>query len=174
MTNKVLVTYASCSGSTAGVAAVIGKTLAENGTSVDVRPIGEVTDLSPYRAVVLGSAIQGGKWLPEAVQFVRAHREALARKRFAAFQVCITLSMKGGDQYHGHTAAWLDPVRALVRPVSTASFAGALDFGKMPRTFNAQVAMRLPVLLGLWKTGDHRDWGKIRAWAEELRPRLAE
>ena len=34
----------------------------------------EVTDLSPYRAVVAGSAIHGGKWLPEAMQFMQANR----------------------------------------------------------------------------------------------------
>ena len=33
-----------------------------------------VTDLAPYQAVVAGSAIQGQKWLPEAMQFMRAHQ----------------------------------------------------------------------------------------------------
>jgi len=172
MPDKILVTYATRSGSTAGVAEAIGKTLAEGGAAVDVRLVGEVSNLSSYRAVVVGSAIQGSKWLPEAVQFVRAHRNELARKRFAAFLVCITLSMKGSDQYYSNVDTWLDPVRAFVRPVSTAAFAGALEFGKMPKTFSAQIGMRLPVLFGIWKAGDHRDWGKIRAWAEELRPRL--
>ena len=172
MSNKILVTYASCSGSTASVAEAIGKTLAESGADVDVRPVAEARDLSPYRAVVVGSAIQGGKWLPEAMQFVRAHQGELAHKRFAAFLVCITLSIKGGDQYRSNVDTWLDPVRSLVRPVSTGAFAGVLDFGKMPMTFTAQIAMRLPVLFGLWKTGDHRDWGAVRQWAEELSPRL--
>ncbi|HZW04910.1 MAG TPA: flavodoxin domain-containing protein [Anaerolineaceae bacterium] len=172
MTNKILVTYASRSGSTAGVAEAIGKTLAEAGADVDVRPVEAVSDLSPYTSVVAGSAIQGGKWLPEALDFVRTHRAELARKRFAAFLVCITLSMQGGEQYRSHADTWHDPVRALVRPVSTEVFAGALEFSKMPRTFNAQIGMRLPVLFGMWKTGDHRDWRKIRAWAERLRPLL--
>ncbi len=79
MNDKILVTYASRTGSTAGVAEAIGKTLAESGVRVDVLPMQEVTDLAPYRAVVAGSAIQGAQWLPEALDFVRAHRAALAR-----------------------------------------------------------------------------------------------
>ena len=39
MDNKILVTYASRFGSTAGVAEAIAKTLAENGAQVDVFPL---------------------------------------------------------------------------------------------------------------------------------------
>ena len=70
MSRRTLVAYASRAGSTAEVAEAIGRTLAEDGAQVDVRLVKEVADLSPYRAVVAGSAIQGGKWLPEAMQFV--------------------------------------------------------------------------------------------------------
>jgi menaquinone-dependent protoporphyrinogen oxidase len=84
MSHKILVTYATRSGSTAGVAQAIAETLAESGVQVDIRPMQDVTDLAPYRAVVAGSAIQDGAWLPEAMQFIRAHRAQLAQKPFAA------------------------------------------------------------------------------------------
>lgn len=167
MDGKILVTYASRSGSTAGIAEAIGKTLAECGEAVDVRPMAEVKDLSPYRAVVGGSAIQGQKWLPEAMQFMKAHQAALAQRPFAAFLVCITLSMKGSEQYREGVSSWMAPVRALVRPVSEGYFAGMLDFHKMPLTFNT-LMMRVPVLLKIWREGDHRDWAAIRAWAASL------
>jgi len=171
MNEKILVTYASRTGATAGVAEAIGKTLAEGGLPVDVLPMRAVNDLSPYRAVVAGSAVRGGHWLPEAVQFVKAHQTELVRRPFAAFLVCITLSMKGSEQYRPGVSAWLEPVRLLVHPVSEGLFAGTLDLRKLPRTFQG-LLMRMPVLLRVWGAGDHRDWNAIRLWAKSLRPLL--
>jgi menaquinone-dependent protoporphyrinogen oxidase len=171
MNDKILVVYASRAGSTQGVAEAIGKTLVENGAQVDVLSMQAVQDLSAYRAVVAGSAIQGGQWLPEAMQFMRTHRAALTQKPFAAFLVCMTLAMPKGD-YREHVATWLEPVRALVKPVSEGLFAGALDIGKVP-SFGDKLKFRLSVILGVWAEGDHRDWNAIRAWATELKPLLA-
>ena len=176
MTDKILVTYASRNGSTAGVAEAIGKTLQEGGAQVDVLPMGEVKDLASYRAVVAGSAIQAAQWLPEAMHFVQAHRAELARKPFAAFLVCMTLAMKKGD-YREHVSTWLDPVRALVQPVSGRTevppglFAGALDLRKIP-SFGDRMKFRMSVAMGFWSEGDHRDWKAIHAWAESLCPLL--
>jgi menaquinone-dependent protoporphyrinogen oxidase len=169
---KILVTYASNTGWTVGVAEAIGKTLAENGAKVDVLPMRDVNDLSPYDAVVAGSAVNGGAWLPEAMQFVRAHQAELKRKPFASFLVCMTLTMKSGEQYLSHVSSWLDPVRTLVRPVSEGLFAGGLDIRKIP-SFSDRLKFRLSVLFGVWKEGDHRDWDAIRKWAVELKPLLA-
>jgi menaquinone-dependent protoporphyrinogen oxidase len=170
MSDKILVAYASRTGSTAGVAEAIGKILAEDGVEVDVRPVSDVTDLNAYRAVVAGSAIQGSQWLPEAMGFLQAHREPLAQKPFAAFLVCMTLTISNG-KYREEVASWMQPVRALVRPVSEGLFAGALDMSKVP-SFRDRLGFRISVLLRIWSQGDHRDWDAIRAWAEGLRPLL--
>jgi menaquinone-dependent protoporphyrinogen oxidase len=172
MSNKILVTYASRTGSTAGVAEAIGQTLAESGAPVEVRPMQEVTDLAPYRAVVAGSAIQGGRWLPEAMQFVQTHQAALTRKPCAAFLVCMTLAM-GNGKYREHVVDWLQPVRALVRPVSEGFFAGVLDISKIP-SLRDRLKFRVSAALGVWSEGDHRDWDAIRAWAESISPLLQE
>jgi menaquinone-dependent protoporphyrinogen oxidase len=171
MSNKILVAYASRSGSTGGVAEAIGKTLAESGAQVEVRLMKDVQDLTPYQAVVAGSAIQGRQWLPEAMQFVQAHQADIARKPCAAFLVCMTLAMPGADKYREQVATWLEPVRTLVRPVSEDLFAGALDISRIP-SFGDRLKFRLSVILGVWSEGDHRDWTAIRAWAESLRPLL--
>ena len=80
MSEKILVTYASRFGSTAGVAEAIGKTLTELGVQVDVLPMKEVKDISPYQSVVAGSAINGNAWLPEAMQFLQTYQAELQRK----------------------------------------------------------------------------------------------
>lgn len=171
MKDKILVTYASRAGSTAGVAEAIGKTLAEGGAQVDVLPMQEVKDLASYRAVVAGSAIQKKQWLPEAMQFLRTNRAILGQRPFAAFLVCMTLAMPGADKYRPSVAEWLGPVRSLVRPVSEGLFAGALDLNKVP-SFVDRLKFRLSIAFGVWKEGDHRDWGAIRAWAADLQPLL--
>jgi menaquinone-dependent protoporphyrinogen oxidase len=170
MSDKILVAYASRTGSTAGVAEAIGKTLSENGVQVEVRPMEDVKDLAPYRAVVAGSAIQGAQWLPDAMQFMRTHRAALTQKPFAAFLVCMTLTISNG-KYRAQVADWLQPVRALVKPVSEGLFAGTLDISKVP-SFSDRLKFRLSVAFGVWSEGDHRDWNAIRAWAESIRPLL--
>jgi menaquinone-dependent protoporphyrinogen oxidase len=171
MSDKILVTYSSRAGSTAGVAGAIGKTLAEGGAQVDVLPMSDVNDLTPYMAIVAGSAIQEKRWLPEAMQFIQHYRAELASRPFAAFLVCMTLAMPRAEKYREHVDTWLNPVRALVRPVSTACFAGALDIGKIP-SLSDRLKFRLSVLFGVWKEGDHRDWNAIRAWSESLPPLL--
>jgi menaquinone-dependent protoporphyrinogen oxidase len=131
----------------------------------------EVRDLTPYAAVVAGSAIQGHAWLPEAMEFVRLNRAALAQRPFAAFLVCMTLAMPNGEQYREQVSTWLQSVRAQVKPVSEGLFAGALDLGKIP-SFADRLKFRLSILFGAWKEGDHRDWDAIRAWAADIRPLL--
>ena len=155
-----------------GVAEAIGKTLAENGAKVDVLPMRDVKDLSPYDAVVAGSAVNGGAWLPEAMEFMRGHQAELKHKPFASFLVCMTLAMKSGEKYRSHVSSWLDPVRTLVRPVSESLFAGGLDIRKMP-SFSDRLKFRLSVLLGVWKEGDHHDWDAIQKWAVEVQSSLA-
>ena len=63
MSQKILITYASRTGSTAEIAEAIGKTLSEENAQVDILPMQAVKDPSPYQAVIVGSAIRKSKWL---------------------------------------------------------------------------------------------------------------
>ena len=131
----------------------------------------EIKDLTPYQAVVAGSAIQNKQWLPEAMQFLQAHQSELTQKPFAAFLVCMTLAMRNGETYRPFVVEFLAPVRALARPVSEGYFAGALGIRKV-LSFSNRLKFRLSVLFGVWTEGDHRDWNAIRLWAESLAPLL--
>jgi menaquinone-dependent protoporphyrinogen oxidase len=171
MTQKILVTYATRTGWTPGVAEAIGKVLSEDGTQVDVLPMQEVKDLMGYRAVVAGSGINGGAWLPQAMEFVHGHQAELKQVPFAAFLVCMTLAMRKGENYRENVTTWLAPVRALVNPVSEGCFAGGLDISKVPSA-SERLKFRLSVLFGVWEEGDHRDWVAINEWARQLKPLL--
>ena len=170
MSDRILVAYASGTGSTVGVAEAIGAALAAHGVEVDVRPMDEVSDLSAYRAVVAGSAIRNQAWLPEAMAWLQTHRAALAQKPFAAFLVCMTMAARN-ETYRQGVREWLAPVRVLVPPVSEGFFAGVLDLAQVP-TWRQRLGFRLSVLLGVWREGDHRDWDAIRVWADELPAKL--
>lgn len=171
MSKPILVTYASRTCSTQGVAEAVADTLAESGAQVEVRAMQDVPDVTRYSSVVAGSAIQGGQWLPEALDFVRTHRVALASRPFATFTVCMTMAMKNPAARAG-VSEWLAPVRALVRPLREGYFAGVLTLVKVP-SMRQRLMFRAAVAMGVWSEGDHRDWDAIRAWALELKPLLA-
>ena len=164
MNDKILITYATRTGSTAEVAEAIAKILREQGAQVDLTPMQEVTNLTSYDAVVVGSAIQNRQWLPEAMEFVQANRHALSQKRAAMFTLCMTLAMRDGEKYRPDVMAWLAPVRSMVRPVSEGLFAGVLDIPRIP-SFSDRLKFRISVLFGVWSQGDHRDWDAINLWA---------
>ena len=172
MNNKILVTYATRTGSTVGVAKAIAKTLREHGVQVDIIPMQEVANMADYQAVVAGSAIQNRQWLPEAVGFVQTHQGELSQKPFAMFAVCMTLAMKNGESFRPQISEWLAPVRRLVQPVSEGIFAGTLDISKIP-SFGDRLKFRLSVLFGVWAEGDHRDWNAIHTWADSLPAKLS-
>jgi menaquinone-dependent protoporphyrinogen oxidase len=168
--DRILVAYASEKGSTGGVADAIGKQLAEGGATVDVRLIGEVTDLASYKAVVVGSATHGGKWLPEAIAFLESNSDKLRRMPVAIFGVCITAA-QGKPNQARDLAGWLDVPRQMTNPVAESIFAGALWLKDFPG-FGGKLSMRFLLLVLGISEGDHRDWNVIRAWADTTRPLL--
>ena len=54
---------------------------------MEVKPVKERPSLAGYDAVVMGSAIRMGGWLPEAVDFVKANQAALQVLPVALFTV---------------------------------------------------------------------------------------
>lgn len=168
---KILVAYASRTGSTMGVAEAIGFRLSEHGFLVEIEPMNKVTDLTSFDAIICGSAIQDRQWLPEAMEFIKTHQSVINQKPFATFSVCMTLAMTKAEKYRPGVIAWLKPVRSLTKPFSEGFFAGTMEFAKIP-SFPDRFKFRVSVLLGVWKVGDHRDWEAIRVWAENLVPVL--
>jgi menaquinone-dependent protoporphyrinogen oxidase len=74
MESQVLVAYATKHGATAEIAERIGQVLREADLQADVLPAERVSDLTPYRAVVLGSAVYAGQWREEAATLLETNR----------------------------------------------------------------------------------------------------
>jgi hypothetical protein len=73
----ILVAYGSREGGTAEIAGLIAGTLSTAGVPADGRPAREVARLAPYRAVMLGGALYGNRWHPDARRFTRRHARDL-------------------------------------------------------------------------------------------------
>ncbi len=160
---KVLVAYATWAGSTAGIAERIAGVLNRSGFAAEAVRAKEVRDLSPYGAVVLGTAVHAGKLHPDALKFARRNAADLGSKPFAAFIVC--LAMKGSDEKARATAgAYLGPVRQQVKPLSEGLFAGAYDPQKLD--FVSRQIMKMIKA----PPGDFRKWDEVEAWAASLAP----
>ncbi len=168
MSMKILVTYASRTGSTADIAEYIGEILSDQGAQVEIRLMHDVKDLSRYDAIVCGSAIQSAGWLPEALSFLKTNQSDLKLKPVAIFSVCMTLAMKNGEKYKQHITEWIKPVYKIISPVSAEIFAGTLKINQIP-SFVQRIKFRISVVLGVWKEGDHRNWELIKAWATNLK-----
>ncbi|HXK10034.1 MAG TPA: flavodoxin domain-containing protein [Vicinamibacteria bacterium] len=158
---RVLVAYASKAASTAEVAAVVARKLADTGLAVDLRRARNVRSVDAYRAVVVGSAIRAGHWLGEASGFVKTHREALVARKTAFFTLCMTLQ-QDTPANREKVAAYLKPMRQVLEPDWIEFFAGKMEYRRLalgPRLIVK--AMKVP-------EGDFRDWNAIGSWADRL------
>jgi menaquinone-dependent protoporphyrinogen oxidase len=158
MNKRILVTYATRAGATAEIAQAIAENLAARGYAVDVKPVQEKPVLDGYSAVVLGSAIRMGGWLPEAVNFVKANQAALNGLPVALFTVHM---LNTGDDEAGRTAraAYLNAVRPLLQGAEAVYFEGKMDFSRLS-FLDRTIAKMVKAV-----EADHRDWDKIRQWA---------
>ncbi len=163
MPKRVLVGYATRTGSTTGVAEAIGRTLGERGYAVEVKSLRETPTADGYDACVIGSAINGGVWLPEALSWLEANGDALGAMPTATF--CVHSMNAGSDEKQTRKrAAYLDKVRAVVTPAAEGFFLGKGPTAE-DTSFIARWAFKA---FGGSAEGDSRDWDKIRAWAEGL------
>jgi menaquinone-dependent protoporphyrinogen oxidase len=150
---QVLVAYAT----------KIGQVLREAGLRADVLPADRVGALTPYQAVVLGSAVYIGQWRKEAVKFLRANETVLAEKPVWLFSSGPTgegdpAELGQGWRFPGK----LQPIADRIQPRDVAVFHGAVDAGKLNFIERWMLKnVKAP-------SGDFRDWDAIAAWAAAI------
>ncbi len=173
MAVRILVAYASKYGATMEIARKIGEVLSKAGLKVDVLAAERVTDVTPYDAVVLGSAVYAGTWRKEAVKFLEDYEAPLTKIPVWLFS---SGPMGKGDPailaqgWHFPSAQL--PIADHIHARDLALFHGVLDMEKLSFV-EKQIAKEFssPV-------GDFRDWDAIANWAvsiaASLRPEVAE
>ncbi|MBN1888530.1 MAG: flavodoxin domain-containing protein [Thermoflexales bacterium] len=166
---QVLVAYATKYGATAEIAGKIGQALRQAGLHADVLPAGRVKDLTPYGAVVLGSAVYIGLWRKEAATFLKANEKALAERPVWLFSSGPT----GEGDAAQLTEGWrfpksLQPIADHIRPRDIAIFHGDVNVNKL------NLIERWMLKNVQSPSGDFRDWEAIAAWATAIADALKE
>ncbi len=157
---RILVAYASSHGSTAEIAGRIAGRLESAGDTVECRAMREVPDLSPYDAVVAGSAIHDQAWLGEAMAFLSRFASDLAAMPVWLFSVGMPAALPGrlqnwAMQEEGQMASKL---AHLVRPRGHRLFSGVV------RKEHLAPAGRAKFRLMGGRYGDFRNWDEVDAW----------
>lgn len=189
--SKVLVVYATNSGSTAEVAEKIAAQFRQDGHSVEVKTTEAVSALETYEAVVVGAPMIFG-WHAAARSFVKKHQTVLATKKVAFFACAMRLTQVPGEKL-AQVSVGLDPSLVAapakpgslslkerfttigyylgpilksapaVRPLSVAFFHGKLEMFRLKWW---QAAFVMIVVQAV--PGDYRDWDYIQAWSRSL------
>lgn len=156
---KVLVAAASRYGAAQEIAEAIGRVLSDHGLDVDVERAEGLNDVTLYDAVVLGSAVYMGTWLPAARRFVAEYGEELASRPTWLFS---SGPLGPPPRPHEDEAVHLASIWAKTKAVEHRLFGGKLDKSLLSFGERAVVhAVRAP-------EGDFRDWDDISAWAASI------
>jgi menaquinone-dependent protoporphyrinogen oxidase len=156
----VLVICASKHGATAEIAEALGRDLCAHGLDVEVRRAEEVDGVGAYDAVVLGSALYMGRWLPSATAIADVYREELAQKPTWLFS-----SGPIGDPARPEPPD-LRRVENAVHARGHRVFSGRLERGRLSRGERSVVRMvKAPY-------GDFRDWQAVAEFADEIASEL--
>jgi menaquinone-dependent protoporphyrinogen oxidase len=156
---RVLIVVASKHGSTREIADALADTFQSLDLTAEVADACAAPDPAGYDAVVVGSALYMGHWLPQARAFVMRHQEALQRAPVWLFS-----SGPLGEPPTPPPAESPQLVELLAASGAREHrvFVGKLDRGALG------LGEKLAVKLVKAPEGDFRDWDTIRAWAREI------
>lgn len=193
--SKVLVAYATNSGSTAEVAEKIAAELSLAGHDAVARRIADIKDIGEYDSVLIGAPMILG-WQAAAKGFARRHQSELAAKKVAYFACAMRLTHVEGKALPSFVLA-LDPNLAepparagslslkerftllgyylkpmlqaapRVKPLNVAFFKGKLEMYRL-KWYQALFVM----IVVQASPGDYRDWDFVKGWARSLSGQL--
>ena len=160
---RTLIGYASRFGSTRDIAIRIAEVIRTRGHAVDVRSVGEISDLESYDAVVFGSGVYDGSWTTEATALMRQHAAVLAARPLWLFSVG-----SFGDRHPviggliKKEPREIGEFEQMLHPRDYRVFAGVLNLDHWP----AWGRLLFKAFGG--HDGDNRQWPDIEAWADHI------
>jgi menaquinone-dependent protoporphyrinogen oxidase len=155
--DPVLVTFGSKLGGTGELADWIATDLFDAGFDTAVRPADSVGDISRYGAVVLGGALYGGRWHPDARRFTRRFGTALRLRPVWLFS-----SGPLDSSAEDHV---IPPVPSVARIAERIGARGHETFGgRLEEAAAGTMTER--------QSGDHRDREHVRRWAGAIAAEL--
>jgi menaquinone-dependent protoporphyrinogen oxidase len=162
---RILVTAASRHGSTDEMAAAIGTALTDTGleVEVEVKPIHELDGVAGFNAVVLGSGVYMGRWLPEATEFVERHAIELRARPVWLFS---SGPIGSPDPKPEGDPTGIAGLVAAVHARGHRIFTGRLDRNRLG------IGEKLVVSAVRAPDGDFRDWEALKSWAREIAAEL--
>ena len=162
---STLIVVASRHGSTTGIAEVLAQELREAGQTVDLRIVADNPSIENYEAVIVGSAVYMGRWLPQARRFIEQHQERLRKRPVWLFSSGPT---DPSEPRAKDEPAQIDQLITAAGARGHRTFAGKLDRSKLGlgERFIIWNVNRLKA--GGVPDGDFRDWAAIRTWANEI------
>ncbi len=163
MDTRVLVAYATKYGATAEIAEKIGQVILQAGLQTDVLPTDSINDLTPYKAIVLGSAVYVGQWRKDAVAFLEDNEKTMARMPVWFFSSGPTGDGDPAQLMQGwRFPEAQQPIADRIQPCGIAFFHGVLDLSKLSLGEKLLIkGIKAPV-------GDFRDWDAITSWAASI------
>ncbi|TES90979.1 MAG: protoporphyrinogen oxidase [Anaerolineales bacterium] len=163
MDNRVLVAYATKYGATAGIAEKIGQVILQAGLHTDVLPTDRVSDITVYKAIILGSAVYVGQWRKEAVAFLENNEKFMSKLPVWFFSSGPTGEGDPVQLMQGwRFPEAQQPIADRIEPRDIAFFLGVLDMKKLSLAEKMLIkGLKAPV-------GDFRDWDAITSWATAI------
>jgi menaquinone-dependent protoporphyrinogen oxidase len=168
MGKQILIAFAGNYDSTKEIAQYIAGIITRMGGIVEVKGVEEIESIAQYDAVIIGSAARMDKLLGKTLRFARRHAHELRQKITAYFVTCITMK-NDTPENREKAGGFLLPLCGIKEPVGLGLFGGRLEYSKIGFLWKT-IARQDKT--GYMVEGDFRDWGKIKAWALDIGPRL--